>query len=336
MLRLDKLNMKYLLETKNLYKFYNLPRVKLFGARKKIYPVFDVNIKLKKSKNLAIAGESGSGKTTLVNILSGLDRPAAGDIFFEGKNVAHMDRKEKSFFRRSLQMVFQDPFESINPKKTIFQTLIEPLNINKIGTLKYRQERVKYLASEVGLSQNYFNKFVHQLSGGQRQRVAIARALMLEPKIVIADEPVSALDVSVQAQIINLLLELQEKLDITYIIISHDLSVLRHMCDEFLIYYSGRVCEMQFSAAKLFETKKFYHPYTGMLLKATFFDIDVKVPQRSPQDYLYTGNLYDEEMPGCKFYPRCGLRSEVCLKSEPKLREFDTGLAACHNALTQP
>ena len=288
-------------------------------------------MQLKQQRNLGIAGESGSGKTTFAKLISGLESSDAGEIFFNGLKLSAANKQQKASFRRLVQFIFQDPYDSLNPKKTVFQTLVEPLVIHRIGTASEQAQAVSAKLAAVGLQADLLTKFPHQLSGGQRQRVAIARSLMLEPRLIIADEPVSALDVSVQAQILNLLLDLQDKFGITYIIISHDLAVLRHFCDDILIYYGGQIIE-EISSSKLFDQKLAAHPYSELLMQASFAS---KInPSFSQQASINKLSPLNEQQRGCRFVHRCNYRQANCFNLAPRLEPKNHSSASCHYPLS--
>ena len=235
---------KAILRLENLTKAYQKPRTKLFQPKKSFFAVNNVNLEVYKGESLGIVGESGSGKTTIAKMIMDLVHPTSGEIFFESKKFSELDLKGRQEWRRHIQIVFQDPYGSLNPKKTIGWTLQEPLDIHHIGTLKERKEAVLKILEDVGLPGSYIDHLPHELSGGQRQRVAIAAALILKPQILLVDEGVSALDVSIQASILNLLKDLQDLYNLTYIFISHDLNVIQYFCDRVAVLYNGELQEV--------------------------------------------------------------------------------------------
>ena len=251
----------YLLETNDLKVHFPMKNNK----KVVIKAVDGVSFKVPEGKTFGLVGESGCGKSTTARAVIRLYQPTGGDIMFGGKNIAHLKGKELKEYRRNVQMVFQDPYASLNPRMTVSQTIMDPMKIYKTGTAEEMQQRVYELMELTGLDKRFAKRFPHEFSGGQRQRIGIARALALNPKLVILDEPVSALDVSVQSQILNLLKELQEELNLTYLFISHNLSVVDYMCENIAVMYLGRVVE-QASRQELFQDPK--HPYTQALLSA--------------------------------------------------------------------
>jgi peptide/nickel transport system ATP-binding protein len=294
-----------------------------------------VSFFINRGEALGLVGESGCGKTTIGRVITRLYPPTGGEILFrlggpgsEMTDIATLTRRELMPFRRQMQIIFQDPFNSLNPRKTILQIVGEPLRINKVGTKQEQEDRVAELLSVVGLRPEYMMRYPHAFSGGQRQRIGVARALALNPGFIVADEPVSALDVSVQAQVLNLMKALQEQLGLTYLFISHDLSVVKHVSDRIAVMYVGKLVETAQSRA-LFEQPM--HPYTEALLAS--------VPKPNPRarrsELILEGEVADPSNPpsGCCFHPRCPYAQEVCSMEEPALREIEPGRAvACHFA----
>ncbi|MFS0655785.1 ABC transporter ATP-binding protein [Bacillus sp. 179-C3.3 HS] len=282
-----------------------------------------VSFHVNEGETLGIVGESGCGKSTLGKSLMRLVEPTSGSIHMKGKEVTQLNEKEMRSLRKDIQMIFQDPYASLNPRMKIKDILEEPLIVHKHGTKKERQKRVNDLLHIVGFDPSYGERYAHQFSGGQRQRIGIARALITHPSLVIADEPVSALDVSVQAQILNLMLELQKTLSLTYLFISHDLGVVRYMSDRIAVMYAGRIVEMG-PAEEVFG--KPLHPYTLLLLSS--------IPQMD--QVLEAQDAAVEEIAmigegGCPFYHRCPKRWDQCLKAVPSLYETKEGhAAACY------
>jgi dipeptide transport system ATP-binding protein len=253
------------LETRHVVRDYHIGG-NLFGGRRTIHAVKDANLKVEKGKTLAIVGESGSGKSTLARILTLVDAPTAGELFIEGEKIDILRQGVSKQLRRKVQMVFQNPYGSLNPRQKIGDVLAEPLAINTDMPASERADRAMAMLRKVGLGPEHFNRYPHMFSGGQRQRIAIARALMLNPSLLVLDEPVSALDLSVQAQILNLLADLQDEFQLTYVFISHDLSVVRYIADEVMVMYLGDVVE-QGSRDALFSNPQ--HAYTKSLFAAT-------------------------------------------------------------------
>jgi oligopeptide transport system ATP-binding protein len=305
-------------------------RRKVIGS---VNAVDGVSISVGDGETVALVGESGSGKTTLGRAIVGLYRPAAGAIRFRGADVMSMGRGDAKRARRNMQMVFQDPFASLNPRWRVAKSVEEPLRIQHIGNRASRQRRVAELLDTVGLSAAMGDRFPHELSGGQRQRVGLARALALEPALVVADEPVSALDVSIQAQILNLLQQLQREFGLAYLFIAHDLAVVEHIGDRVAVMYLGKIVELA-ESEDLFREPM--HPYTVSLLSA----IPVPDPavEKRRERIVLRGEPPSPASPptGCRFHPRCWLREELgnperCEDEEPVLREGATGhTVACH------
>jgi oligopeptide/dipeptide ABC transporter ATP-binding protein len=300
-------------------------------ARARVHAVDDVSFELEEGETLGLVGESGCGKTTLARSLMRLLDPTAGSICFHGREISKAGRRELRPLRREMQMVFQDPFASLNPRKTVSQTVGTPLRLHGTGGDEVAG-RVGELLDRVGLSAEHAGRYPHEFSGGQRQRIGIARALALEPKLIVLDEPVSALDVSVQAQIINLLDDLQDELSLSYLFVAHDLSVVRHVSDRIAVMYLGKLMEV--SAAEELYTKPI-HPYTHALLNA----IPVPDPRenRERERVVVGGEPPNPIDPpsGCVFHPRCPRSTDVCREVEPPLTRYPGGhLAACHHPLS--
>lgn len=293
-----------------------------------IYAVDDVSFEVKKGETLGIVGESGCGKTTLGRCIAGLYAPVSGTIIFAGQNPAKMSAKQLKAMRLKMQMIFQDPFESLNSRHTIGQILREKYDIHH-KKLPDMDKEISGLLEKVGLSPDAMAKFPHEFSGGQRQRIGIARAISLNPAMIVCDEPVSALDVSVQSQILNLLLKLQMEMGLTYVFISHDLSVVKHISDRIAVMYLGRIVEIA-------DAKSIYnnpcHPYTKALLSA----IPVPDPDAVKKRIILSGEVPSPENPpsGCRFHTRCPLAEEICRYEEPMLEPVenleDNHFAACH------
>ena len=291
-----------------------------------VYAVDGVSFTLNKGEILGIVGESGCGKTTTGLALLRLIEMTGGTVQFQGQNLADMTPDEMIALRQKLQIIFQDPYSSLNPRMTLHKTLAEPMKIHGLYSPREREERVDYLLECVGLQPEQKSRYAHQFSGGQRQRIGIARALCLNPQIIIGDEPVSALDVSIQAQIINLLLDLQEEFELSYIIITHDLSVVEHLCDRILVMYLGKVVESA-SYRDLYATPK--HPYTQALLSA----VPKPDPKVQRKRIILQGDVPSPIHPpeGCHFHPRCPVRMEICSQTAPLLRNLgEDHFTACH------
>jgi len=303
-----------LLEVKHLKKYFKTRRGML-------HAVDDVSFTIERGKTLGVVGESGCGKSTLGRAILRLLEPNGGQVFFEGQDVAALNKEQMRLKRRDMQIIFQDPFSSLNPRKTIAQTIAEPLKLNKIITDKNaRMDRVLEIMGIVGLAERLVNTYPHELDGGRRQRIGVARALALEPKFIVCDEPVSALDVSIQAQVLNLMKELQDKLGLTYMFITHDLSVVNHFSDDIAVMYLGRMIEKA-PAEELFANP--IHPYTKALLSAIPIpDIHYKMER-----ILLRGEVSSPIEPPnmCRFAPRCNDCMEKCRTSEPALVEVKPG-----------
>ncbi|MFQ5880983.1 MAG: ABC transporter ATP-binding protein [Candidatus Methylomirabilales bacterium] len=309
-----------LLEVRNLRKHFPLTSGVLFQrVVGLIKAVDDVSFFIRKGETLGLVGESGSGKTTTGRCILQLDRPTAGEVLFEGKDLAKMEEDELRPMRRRIQVIFQDPYSSLNPRMTIGQIIGEPLLVHQIvrGKQAYR-ERVRELLSVVGLNPAMADRFPHELSGGQRQRVGIARALSVEPSFIVCDEPVSALDVSIQAQIINLLEDLQARFGLTYLFIAHDLSVVRHISDRVAVMYLGKIVEVA-DRRELYENP--LHPYTKALLSAV--PIPDPAVDAKRERLILKGEVPSPLNPpsGCVFHPRCPIAVAECSQVVPELRE---------------
>ncbi|WP_421383944.1 ABC transporter ATP-binding protein [Bacillus salacetis] len=285
-----------------------------------------VSFQVKKGETLGIVGESGCGKSTTGRMLMRLIDPSEGKVTFEDKELTSLSKAEMRKIRRDIQMVFQDPYASLNPRHTVEKILEEPLIVHGIGSAKERKKKVHELLEIVGLSSYHAKRYPHQFSGGQRQRIGIARALMTQPKLIIADEPVSALDVSIQAQVLNLMKELQEEFDLTYIFIAHDLGVVRHISDRVGVMYLGRMVELS-ESENLYE--KPLHPYTQALLSA----VPIPDPAFERETILLQGDIPSPSNPpaGCAFHTRCPHAMDICKSKTPEFQEHLPGhYVACH------
>ena len=303
-----------LLRVEHLKKYFK-------SARGMVHAVDDVSFTLEAGKTLGVVGESGCGKSTLGRTIIRLQEPTSGSVFFDGKDVSGVNRQQLWEHRRQMQMIFQDPFSSLNPRMTISQAIEEPLALYHICPDRVsRQKRVAELMDTVGLARRLYNTYPHELDGGRRQRIGIARALALNPRFIVCDEPVSALDVSIQAQILNLMQDLQKELDLTYMFITHDLSVVYHISDEIMVMYLGQVIEKA-PTEKLFANP--VHPYTQALLSA----IPVPSIHNRRERILMTGELTSpiDPLPECRFANRCRFATGKCRESEPQLREIEPG-----------
>ena len=315
-----------LLEVKNLKKYFKTPRGLL-------HAVDDVSFTLERGKTLGIVGESGCGKSTTGRTILRLEEPTAGQVLFEGKDITKISKTAMRKLRREMQLIFQDPFSSLDPRMTVSQAIEEPIKLAKlIQDKNQRFRRVLELMDTVGLAQRLVNTYPHELDGGRRQRIGIARALAMNPKFIVCDEPVSALDVSIQAQILNLMKHIQKELGLTYIFITHDLSVVNHFSDDIAVMYLGRLIEKA-PSEKLFEHPM--HPYTQALLSA----IPVPRLHNRGERILIKGEITSpiNPKPVCRFANRCPYCTEVCTSQEPQLAEVEPEhFVACHNLSSLP
>jgi oligopeptide transport system ATP-binding protein len=317
-----------LVEAKDLFKYFPIHAGLMSRHVADVRAVDGVSFDIKQGETLGLVGESGSGKTTIGRLLLRLLPATRGEIRFEGQNVLAMGRGDLRRLRRSMQIIFQDPFASLNPRMTIGDIVAEPLEIHGITKGKETERRVRELLELVGLQPYHANRYPHEFSGGQRQRVGVARALAVNPKFIVCDEPVSALDVSIQAQVINLLEDLQEKFGLTYLFIAHDLSVVRHISSRVAVMYVGKIVELADREA-LYQNP--LHPYTQALLSA--IPIPDPVLEKRRKRVVLTGDIPSPVNPpsGCRFHTRCPIAFDRCVAEEPPLREYQPGhFAACH------
>ncbi len=314
--------MEVLLRAEHLVKEFPVKR----GV---VHAVSDVTFDILKGETLCVVGESGCGKSTLGRLLLRLIEPTSGKVIIGADEITALAPGALRQARRRMQMIFQDPYASLDPRMTVGQIIREPLDTYLIGTSKDREARVRELMEKVGIRPEFYSRYPHQFSGGQRQRIGIARALALSPAIIVCDEPVSALDVSIQAQILNLLCDLQKEFGLTYLFISHDLSVVRYIADRVCVMFLGKICEMG-DAPSLYEHP--LHPYTRFLLES--------VPQPDPDNrhrarQILTGEVGSPLNPpqGCRFHPRCPYATDLCKTVEPPLTDQGGRQVACHHAL---
>lgn len=318
--------MKQLLEVKDLKVHFPITKGILSRTSGYVHAVDGVTFELGAGKTLGIVGESGCGKTTTGLAILRLIKPTDGQVIFQGKDISQNTKQERQTLRREMQIIFQDPYSSLNPRMTLNRTLSDPMKIHGLYNGAEREERVAYLLEKVGLTPEQGRRYPHEFSGGQRQRIGVARALALNPQVIIGDEPVSALDVSIQAQIINLLIDLQDEFNLSYIIISHDLAVVEYICDRIAVMYLGKIVEMA-AYREIYTSPK--HPYTQALLSA------VPVPDLNAKSdrIILGGDVPSPINPpsGCRFHPRCPNCSDTCSRDEPELRDLgNEHWVACH------
>ena len=319
---------KKLVEIRGLTKEFAAGSSTWSRRKNVVHAVSGVNLDIYEGETLALVGESGCGKSTLGRLILNLIEPTSGTVTFDGKVMQELKQEEMRQLRKEMQLIFQDPYASLNPRWSIRDIVAEPLETHKVyKTAAETTERVKELVKKCGIRPEFINRYPHQFSGGQRQRVGIARALALNPRLIVCDEPVSALDVSIQAQVLNLLADLQTEFKLTYLFISHDLSVVRYLSDRVCVMFLGKICEIG-NTKDVYEDPK--HPYTRFLLEA--------VPKPDPTIRKEDKNMLIGEIPspvnppsGCRFHTRCPYASERCSQEEPLMREVAPGrMAACH------
>jgi len=319
-------NKKIILEVKNLKKYFPVLGGVFSRPVAWVKAVDDVSFHIYEGETFSLVGESGSGKTTTGKTILKLHEPTAGHILFEGKDISNYSPSEMRPLRRDMQIIFQDPYGSLNPRLPVGEIIREPLAVHKIGTKKEQEERVVEIMKLVGLRPEYLHRYPHEFSGGQRQRIGIARAVVLNPKFIVADEPVSALDASIQAQVLNLLLELQQKLALTYLFIAHNLAVVRHVSDRIGVMYLGKLMEVA-DTQELFNNP--LHPYTQALLSA----IPIPDPDVKKERIILQGDIPSPINPpsGCPFRTRCMYAKPICAEKTPPLVDIGGGhYVACH------
>lgn len=323
--------MSTLLEVKNLKKFFPIKGGILGKTVARVHAVDDVSFSMRHGETLGLVGESGCGKSTLGRSVLRLYEPTAGEVSFDGENLLALSPAQLRAKRRDLQIIFQDPFSSLNPRMTVGSILAEPFIIHKLGTKKEIEGKVKDLLDVVGMPADAHDRYPHEFSGGQRQRIGIARAIALNPKLIVADEPVSALDVSIQSQILNLMVNLRKKFNLSYLFVAHDLAVIEHISDKVAVMYLGKIVEYA-DGADLYG--KPLHPYTKALIAA----IPVPDVDRKKEKHILTGDVPSPINPpsGCYFHPRCPFADEKCKREAPQMRNLGTEakphLVACHHA----
>lgn len=320
---------KVLLKVENLVKYFPITRGIIFqrqiGA---VHAVDGISFDIREGETLGLVGESGCGKSTTGRTIIQLYRPTAGKVFLEGVDLVSLKGEELRRMRRKMQMIFQDPYASLNPRMTVGEIIGEPLIIHGVAKGKEVQERVEHLLELVGLNPAFVNRYPHEFSGGQRQRIGVARALALQPKLIVCDEPISALDVSIQAQVVNLLEDLQEQFGLTYLFIAHDLSMVRHISDRIAVMYLGVIVELA-DRNELYDNP--LHPYTQALLSAV--PIPDPVVEEKRKRIILQGDVPSPVNPpsGCRFRTRCPLAKDICAEARPDWREVRPGhYVACH------
>lgn len=322
-------------EAKNLKKYFYLRKTLKDSLQGKptpiVHAVDDVSFTVNKGEIVGVVGESGCGKTTLGRVLLKLIEPTAGNIIFEGKDITKLSADQMKLYRRKLQLVFQDPFESMNPRMDIYSIIAEPLRIQGLDKDEAEVEaKILKTLEEVELkpAEEYIYRYPHELSGGQRQRIAIARALVLDPEFIVADEPVSMLDVSIRGEVLNLMLRLSKQRDVSFVYITHDLATARHICDRIIVMYLGETVEQCTADELVYEP---LHPYTKALISAVL----PPKPQEGGVKAILEGEVPNAANPpsGCRLHPRCPIAQEICSKQSPKLRDIGNNhLVACHFA----
>ena len=319
--------MKILLEVRDLKKYFPVKKQKFRESRQFVHALEDISFDLYEGETLGVVGESGSGKSTLGRVILQLETPTSGSIDYEGRNVSGFKGRDLKAFRECFQMVFQDPYSSLNPRLTVGHAIAEPMKIHRrVKSNQEAKEAVSKILGQVGLQPEMANQYPHSFSGGQRQRIGIARAISLNPRVLICDEAVSALDVSVQSQVLNLFNQLKKNMNLTYIFIAHDLSVVRYISDRIMVMYLGQIMELA-PKDRLFEKK--YHPYTESLISASP-EPSTKIKK---ERILLEGEVPSSlnPPPGCRFHTRCFRRMPVCSTCMPELREIEKGhFVRCH------
>lgn len=318
--------METLVEVKNLKKYFAVDKGMFSNEKAYVKAVDDVSFDIYKGETLGLVGESGCGKSTTGRMLVNLMTPSSGSVRFEGKEVSELARKNRKELSKNIQIIFQDPYASLNPRMTIGDIIAEPLKVNKVVGRDEVEKEVLKLLNYVGLASFHRHRFPHEFSGGQRQRVGIARALAVRPKLIVCDEPVSALDVSIQAQVLNLLEDLQGEFDLTYLFIAHGLNVIKHISDRVGVMYLGKMVELA-SDEELYKNP--LHPYTKALLSA----IPTPDPEKKKERIILSGDVPSPINPpsGCRFNTRCSECKEICRTKEPEMKDLGNGhRVACH------
>lgn len=324
----NKQSSRDIVVVENLVKYYPVYGGVFRREVDQVQAVDDVSFTIKEGETLGLVGESGCGKTTVGHTMLKLREPTSGSVFFDGADIFQLSNKELKALRRKMQIVFQDPYASLDPRLPVGESIAEGLKIHGVGNNKERVDIVLKALKDVGLEDYHAHRYPHEFSGGQRQRIGIARALALNPKFVVLDEPVSALDVSIQAQVLNILKDLQKEFDLTYLFVAHNLAVVEHISDRVAVMYLGKIAEIT-SRETLF--RKPLHPYTQALMSA----IPLPDPTKKRERIILEGDVPSPLNPpfGCRFHPRCPYVDNICGRDEPELREIEPGhFAACHFA----
>ena len=319
------------IQVENLTKHFPITRGIVFqrqiGA---VQAVDNISFTIRKGETLGLVGESGCGKSTTGRTILQLYKPTSGKVLYEGLDLADLTEDQMRPHRRDLQIIFQDPYASLNPRMTVGSIIAEPLEVHRLGTSKERRERVKHLLELVGLNPYFINRYPHEFSGGQRQRIGVARALALQPSFIVCDEPIAALDVSIQAQVVNLLEDLQDRFGLTYLFIAHDLSMVRHIADRTAVMYLGKIVELA-ERDKLYGNPQ--HPYARALLSAVPIPDPVKEREREKKRIILEGDVPSPANPptGCRFHTRCPIAEQRCREEEPEWRDLGGDhWVACH------
>lgn len=322
---------KYLLEVRNLKKSYEISNSILKKNKNYLNAVNDLNFYVREGETLGIVGESGSGKSTTANLIVQLLDPTSGEIIFNGEDLTKLNAKDLRKKRSEIQIIFQDPFSALNPRMKVFDIIAEPLKTHENLSKKELHNRIMELMDTVKLNRSYASRFPHEFSGGQRQRISIARAIALRPKLIVCDEPVSALDVSIQSQILNLLIDLQKKYNLTYVFIAHGLPAVKYVSDRIGVMYLGRIVELANKNELFFKTK---HPYTNLLLSSIpIHDPYLRAIRKEIQENEISNSA--EDITGCHFHPRCSFAQDICRKQAPEFKEVDNQhYVACHFPLS--
>ena len=317
-----------IVEVRNLKKYFKVKTSLLNMEKSTLKAVDGVSLKIRSNETVGLVGESGCGKTTLGRAILFLNEPTEGEVIFMGERLDKNNKEQMRAFRQSAQLIFQDPYASLNPRRTVISSVQDPLDVHKLGSMRERREKAEEMLAVVGLSKEQTEKFPHELSGGQRQRVVIARAMILGPKFIVCDEPVSSLDVSIRSQVLNLMKSIQKENNISYLFISHDLSVVRYLCSTVAVMYLGHIVEYG-AKQKIFDETA--HPYTRALMSAIPIpDVDVK-----NQRVILTGDVPSPINPpaGCCFHTRCAYATDICRQEPSDLHELSAGHSvSCHHA----